>query len=79
MEVGQKTYRVIFNPNISANNKAFWVDCETLKEAETALNAIANFTLYCHEQSVFPDYSNIGQIVKWVNSEWEEIEGEEYV
>lgn len=74
MDNEQKEFRTIFNPRISANTKAFWQDYDTQKEAETALNAIANFTLYCHDQEIFPDYSNVGQVVKWEDGEWREID-----
>ena len=69
-------YKCVFIPAINANEGEFEQEYDTSQEAETALNAIANYTLFLHEVSLMPDYSNYGMVMRKDGDEWiEAIEG----
>ena len=72
-------YKVIFIPELGREAQ-FEQECETAKEAEIVLKAIANYTLLLHKHSCMHDSSNIGMVVKkdeygdWVEIDEDEIE-----
>lgn len=69
-------YKCVFIPAINGIEGVFEQEYDTSEEAETALNAIANYTLFLHETSLMPDYSNIGMVMRKDGDEWIEIDGD---
>jgi hypothetical protein len=76
---GHKNYQLRFTPALLSNDAEFVEEYDSLLEAVTALNAIANYTLLLHEASLMPDHSNTGEIYKNSGDFWEQIneDGEE--
>jgi hypothetical protein len=69
-------YKVLFIPCFGDPSQ-FEKEFETHKEAETALNAIAEYTLMLHECSFMPDFSNTGMVLrKDDDGDWVEIDGD---
>lgn len=69
---GQKEYKVKFLPAIPRET-IFKREYETLEQAVTALNAIAEYTLLLHETNPMADYSDIGILFKKTSTGWVEI------
>ena len=69
---GHKDFKIIFMPAI-VSTAEFVAEYDTLNDAVTALNAIADYTLFLHETSLMPDYSNFGLIFKNTSDEWAEV------
>ena len=69
---GHNNFKVIFIPSVS-NDAEFVSEHDNLDEAVSVLNAIANYTLFLHEVSLMPDFSNMGMIYKNTSDEWVEI------
>ena len=69
-------YKCVFMPEIKGIGAVFEQEYDTSQEAETALNAIANYTLFLHEVSLMPDYSNCGMVMRKDGNEWIEIDGD---
>lgn len=67
-----KDFKIIFIPQLSGDGE-FIEEYDELSEAVAALNAIANYTLFLHDTSLMPDYSNTGMIYKNTGNEWVEI------
>ena len=68
-------YRIRFIPKI-LDPGVFEKEYDTLAEAETALEAVAQYTLALHELSLMPDYSNYGMVQRKDGDEWVEIDGD---
>lgn len=67
--------KCVFMPRIEEPDGKFEQEFDTQEEAEIALNLIADYTLFLHETSLMPDYSNIGMIMKQdSNGNWIEID-----
>ncbi len=69
-----KNFMIVFIPSIYTSSAELVVEFDTLLEAATALNAIANYTLLLHKSSLIPDYSNMGIIYKRYQNKWLEID-----
>jgi hypothetical protein len=72
-------YKCLFIPAINGGmveGALFEQEYATSEEAETALNAIANYTLFLHETKLMPDYSNYGMVMRKEGDEWVEIDGD---
>lgn len=69
-------YKCVFIPEIEGIGSVFEQEYDTSQEAETALNAIANYTLFLHEVRLMPDYSNRGMVMRKDGDEWIEIDGD---
>jgi hypothetical protein len=72
-------YKCVFIPAINGGKFAegvFEQEYSTSEEAEAALNAIANYTLFLHETSIMPDYSNCGMVMRREGDDWVEIDGD---
>lgn len=52
----------------------FGEPCETRKQAEEQLNAVANYTLFLHECSLIDDHTNVGWIEHEENGQWFEVD-----
>lgn len=73
----EKNYKVVFIPVLGEDAK-FEQECETSKEAEAILKAIANYTLLLHECSYMEDHSNSGMVMKKdEDGDWYEIDEDE--
>jgi len=70
-------YKVVFYTRIALGWEPFEQSYKTSEEAETALDAIANYTLYLHDKNLMPDHSNTGLVMKFEDSEWVEIDSDE--
>ena len=68
-------YRIVFVPEIPGSGR-FMKEYETQEEAETALEAVALYTLALHDLSLMPDYSNYGMVQRKDGDEWVEIDGD---
>lgn len=69
-----KEYRVVFDPAFMEKPlDEFSQEYATHAEAETALDAIANYTLFLHEVKLMTDHSNAGWVEELINGEWIEI------
>lgn len=69
-------YKCVFIPVINGTGCEFEQEYHTSEEAETALNAIANYTLFLHETRLMPDYSNVGMVMRKDGDDWIEIDGD---
>lgn len=68
-------FRVLFTPAFENGiAHTFSIIAATEEEARSILNAIAGYTLYLHEASLMPDYSNFGCVEQFIDGEWEELE-----
>jgi len=54
-------YKVVFNPNMGGQQ--FEKECPTLDIAKAVFDAVADYTLFLHDNGLMPDYSNWGQIL----------------
>lgn len=68
-------YKIVFIPKLGGKG-SFEQEFETLPEAVSALNVVANYTLMLHECSLMPDFSNVGMIFKLDDDEWIEIDND---
>lgn len=72
---GHKDFKIIFIPALGeGNNIELEQEYDTLNDAAVALNAIADYTLLLHRESLMRDYSNMGMIFKNGLHEWVEID-----
>lgn len=72
-----KPFKVVFVPSLPTNQAFVYEQYfNRLEEAETALNAIANYTLFLHQHHLMPDDSNAGMVYENINGEWVEIDEE---
>ena len=69
-------YKCVFIPSINGPEVEFVQEYNTAIEAETALNAIANYTLLLHGAGLMPDYSNTGMVFRRDGEDWIEIDGD---
>ena len=69
-------YKIIFNPAVEQNMADFEWEFTEFEYAKAALDIVANYTLFLHETSLMPDYSNFGLVVQLVDGKWEEIDDE---
>ena len=68
-------YQVVFTNLIGGGIlKSFRQEFSSPEEAEQALDLIANYTLFLHENALMPDYSNMGIVLKREGDEWVEID-----
>lgn len=68
-------YRVLFVPAVEKSaTESFAVPAESIQEARTILNAIADYTLHMHNKRLMQDYSNFGCVEQFIDGEWEEVE-----
>lgn len=69
-------YKVWYVPQLPM--KAFEVEVDDLKTANTVLNAIYDLSLFEYENRIKPDYADLGGIAVWneEDSEWEDVEEE---
>ena len=69
-------YKILFTPRVP-NVDAYEENFETLKEANAALNTIADYTLMLHDKKLMPDYSNMGSVLEkdedgnWSDVNWD--------
>ncbi|MCK5607384.1 hypothetical protein KAR91_36205 [Candidatus Pacearchaeota archaeon] len=68
-------YKAVFIPRVG-QERAFEQEFVTLEEAEAAMTAIANYTLFLHEVFLMPDYSNCGMVLRKDGDDWIEVDGE---
>lgn len=68
-------YKAVFIPAVG-QDAVFEQEFKTSEEAEAAIMAIANYTLFLHEVSLMPDYSNCGMVMKRDGDDWIEIDGD---
>ena len=57
--------------------KAFEVEITTIAEGRKLEEVFANYDLFCLEQNVRPDFSNMGGIVRFDKGEWWDVEDDE--
>jgi len=69
-------FKTVFIPALGSDEK-FEQKFKTCKEAEVALDVISNYTLFLQKEEMMLDYSNTGMVLKKVNGEWVEIDGDE--
>lgn len=70
-------FRVLFIPAIESGAKEHSTnEFDTLAEANAVKSAIADYTLFLHDNVLMPDYSNAGWVEQFVDGEWEEVEDE---
>jgi len=69
----EKNFKIEFMPQVDTGLFSFESEYETIIQAVAVLNAIANYTLFLHECSLMPDYSNVGMLFKRDGSNWIEI------
>ena len=67
-----KKFRAVFIPSIHTMN-AFSEETNTLEEAEMVVNAIADYTLFLHDNDLMRDISNMAFVQELVDGEWEEV------
>lgn len=71
-------YRAVFMPTFEMGGECF---CSAIFESEgyarAILDAIAEYTLFLHDNKIMPDHSNAGWIEKFEDGEWVEIEDDE--
>jgi len=68
------SFRVAFFPCFDKSHvDGFFSTASSLNEAHAILNAIADYTLFLHEQKLMDDYSNFGGVDRLVDGEWEEV------
>lgn len=68
-------YKAVFIP-VVGQDAVFEQEFKTSEEAEAAMMAIANYTLFLNEVSLMPDYSNCGMLMKRDGDDWMEIDGD---
>ena len=69
-------YKVMFVP-VLRGEAQFEKEFETAAEAETALTAIALYTMFLHSCSLMEETSNIGMVLsKDADGDWVEIDGD---
>ena len=68
-------YKAVFIP-VVGQDAVFEQEFLTHEEAEAAMKSIANYTLFLHEVSLMPDYSNYGMVMKRDGDDWIEIDGD---
>lgn len=69
-------YKVLFVP-VLGDKAQFEKEYETHKEAETALEAIANYTLMLHECGFMQDHANLGMVLcRDEDGDWVEIDSD---
>ena len=68
-------YRIVFVPEITESGR-FEKKYETHAEAETALEAVADYTLFLHDRGLMGDHSNCGIVERKDGDEWVEIDGD---
>ena len=66
-------FKINFIYAIELSGNSYVQTFKTLDEAKTALEAIALYTLYLHDEQVMHDYSNVAFIEEYVDGEWEEV------
>ena len=66
-------YKLEFTPKLGLAS-TFQRRFDTHEEAEAALNAIADYTLFLHSNLLMGDFSNVGCIYKLVDGDWLEID-----
>ena len=52
---------------------------DTMEEAEKALDLVANYTLFLHDKRIMEDYTNMGSVLMYNDTEfeWQEIDKED--
>ncbi len=69
-------FKVVFVPKLGGGAQ-FEKEYKTAPEAETALGALAHYTLLLHEAGLMPDYANVGMVMKLdEDGEWVEVDGD---
>lgn len=68
-------YKAVFIPAVGQDG-VFEREFATHEEAEAAMTSIADYTLFLHECSLMPDYSNTGMVMKRDGDDWIEIDGD---
>ena len=68
-------YKAVFIPAVGQDG-VFEQEFKTREEAEAAMMAIANYTLFLHEVSLMSDYSNCGMVLRKDGNDWIELDGE---
>ncbi len=66
-------YKIVFIPVFGGDGK-FEMGFEKEKDARIALAAVANYTLFLHECSLMPDYSNVGMVLRHEGDDWVDVE-----
>ena len=72
-------YKVVFQPAVDGfvEMKGYKAEFNSAGEARSALNTIADYTLFLHSCGLMGDHSNVGEIMEWSGSEWVTMEDEE--
>lgn len=69
-------YKVLFVPSLDDQDQ-FEKEYEAQKEAEIALDVIANYTTMLHESGFMQDHANFGMVMmKDEDGDWVEIDGD---
>jgi hypothetical protein len=67
-------FRVTFKPSLEANSPLFVRNYLSLAQAQSVLNALADYTLHLHENMLMQEDSNFGDVEQFIDGEWISIE-----
>ena len=75
-------FKMVFIPSIDSsisdntNHNEYVSYHKTLDEALLVLNTVSEYTLMLHDNSLMPDYSNVGMLFHNIDGEWVDIDEE---